>query len=224
MLKGVIFDLDGVIVDTAEFHFRAWQELGKKIGVEFDRDFNENLKGISRMDSLERILEHGGRAADFTDEEKSQLAHEKNEHYKELIKQITPENLLPGVKELLDACLDKGLHFVLASASKNGPAILEYLELTDVFEKVVDPNDLENGKPDPEIFLKGAAMLGLSVDECIGIEDAEAGIESINRAGMFSVGVGSANSMKEADLFVEDTADLDLNEIVVAFEKYHGKK
>ena len=224
MLKGIIFDLDGVIVDTAEFHFRAWQELGKKINITFDRDFNENLKGISRMESLERILEFGGRANDFTLEEKNQLAQEKNEDYKELIKQITPKDILPGVKEFLDACVERGIHFSLASASKNGPAILEYLELTDVFEKIVDPTELINGKPDPEIFLKGAAMLGLSVDDCIGIEDAEAGIEAINRASMFSVGVGNPVSMKEADLFVEDTADLNLDEIVEAFNKYHDKK
>lgn len=216
VLKGVIFDLDGVITDTAEFHFRAWQDLGEKIAIPFDREFNEKLKGISRMDSLERILEHGGKNNAYTIEEKEALAKEKNDDYVELIKEITPADILPGVKKFLDDCLAAGLKLGLASASKNGPAILENLGLTDYFEIVVDPASLANGKPDPEIFLKGAEMLGLSPSECVGVEDAEAGVESINGAGMFSVGVGTADSMKEADMFVENTADLDLEAILKA--------
>lgn len=223
MLKAMIFDLDGVITDTAEFHFIAWQRLGKKIDIPFDRAFNENLKGISRMESLEKILEHGGKADSYTDEEKEALAHEKNEDYKELIKQITPADILPGINTLLEDCQKEGLKLVLASASKNGPAILASLGLSDVFDYVVDPASLKNGKPDPEIFQKGAAALGFDVAECIGVEDAEAGIEAINRANMFSVGVGSAESMKEADLFVEDTSQLNLKEIIGAYTKFHSK-
>lgn len=220
VLKGVIFDLDGVLTDTAEFHFRAWQDLGKKIGISFDRAFNENLKGISRMDSLERILEHGGKKNAYNIEEKNALAKEKNDDYVELIKEITPADILPGVKKFLDDCREAGLKLGLASASKNGPAILENLGLTDYFEVVVDPASLANGKPDPEIFLKGAELLGLDPSECVGVEDAEAGIESINGAGMFSVGVGSPESMKYADLFVENTNELDLDAII----KAHAKK
>ncbi|UJF15211.1 beta-phosphoglucomutase [Jeotgalibaca sp. MA1X17-3] len=218
MLKGIIFDLDGVITDTAEYHYVAWKEMGKKIGIDFDRDFNENLKGISRMDSLERILEYGGKANDYSREEKEELAYEKNEQYKKLIKQITPANILPGIKQLLEDCQQKEIRLALASASKNGPVIVERLELTEQFEVIVDPATLENGKPDPEIFLKAAELLGLSSEECIGIEDAEAGIESINRARMFSVGVGSADSMKEANYFVKDTNELNLKKILKKFE------
>lgn len=216
VLKGVIFDLDGVLTDTAEFHFRAWQDLGEKIGISFDRAFNENLKGISRMESLERILEHGGQAAAYSLAEKEALATEKNDDYKELIKEITPVDILPGVQKFLDDCRAAGLKLALASASKNGPDILANLGLTGYFDAIVDPATLAKGKPDPEIFLKGAAMLGLEPAECIGVEDAEAGITSINGAGMFSVGVGTPESMKDADLFVEKTADLDLAAIVRA--------
>lgn len=217
-IKGIIFDLDGVITDTAEFHFQAWQKLGEQIAIPFDRAFNENLKGISRMDSLERILEHGGKADAFSSEEKQQLAHEKNEDYKQLIQRIAPSDVLPGMAQFLADCQAAGLKMGLASASKNGPAILEGLGLTDTFDAIVDPALLKNGKPDPEIFLRGAQMLGLKPEECIGIEDAEAGIESINAAGMFSVGVGSAAAMKQADLFVEKTEDLHLREVLEAAE------
>ncbi|MGP6140294.1 beta-phosphoglucomutase [Jeotgalibaca sp. A127] len=216
VLKGVIFDLDGVLTDTAEFHFRAWQDLGEKIDISFDRAFNENLKGISRMDSLDRILEHGGKKDVYSIEEKESLAKEKNDDYVELIKEITPADILPGVKKFLDDCREAGLKLGLASASKNGPAILKNLGLTDYFEVVVDPASLTNGKPDPEIFLKGAELLGLDPSECVGVEDAEAGIASINSAGMFSVGVGSPESMKQADLFVEETIELDLDAIIKA--------
>ena len=222
MLKGIAFDLDGVLTDTAEFHYEAWKELGNNIGIDFDRSFNENLKGISRMDSLEKILKFGEKADDYTTEEKEELANQKNEHYKELIKQITPDDMLPGIKNFLDQCEEKKIRLSLASASKNGPAILESLGISHQFETVVDPASLKNGKPDPEIFIKAAQSLGISPGECLGIEDAKAGIESINAAHMFSVGVGTAISMKNADLFVEDTAELDLNKIMEAFNKING--
>lgn len=215
-IKGIILDLDGVVTDTAEYHFRAWQRLGERIGIPFDRAFNERLKGISRMESLERILEYGGKATAYSPAEKEKLADEKNEDYKELIQQITPADILPGIEKFLADCQKKGLRLAMASASKNGPAILERLELTGVFEAIVDPAKLTRGKPDPEIFLKGAELLGLEPEECIGVEDAEAGIEAINAAGMFSVGVGTAEAMREADLFVEKTEDLILDEVLAA--------
>lgn len=219
MIKGFVFDLDGVLTDTAEYHYQAWKRLGEKIGVSFGREFNEQLKGISRMDSLERILAYGNKESEFTQDEKEKLAAEKNEDYKELIKQITPEDLLPGIPEFLKELKEKDMRLSIASASKNAPVILERLGILDQFDGIVNPADLENGKPDPEIFLKGAKMLGLSVSECVGIEDAEAGIEAINSAQMFSVGVGSPESMKEADYIVENTADLSLESILDAAEK-----
>lgn len=215
-IKGIILDLDGVLTDTAEYHFRAWQRLGERIGIPFDREFNESLKGISRMESLERILMYGGKADAYSPEEKEALAQEKNEDYQQLIQQITPKDILPGMGKFLADCQKAGLRLALASASKNGPAILERLGLTGIFEVVVDPAQLTRGKPDPEIFLKGAELLRLRPEECVGVEDAEAGIQAINAAGMFSVGVGSAEAMKEADLFVEKTEHLRLEEVLAA--------
>lgn len=214
MIKGLIFDLDGVITDTAEYHYLAWKSLAEKIGIEIDREFNEQLKGISRMESLDLILKHGNKEQSYTEAEKEELATQKNEEYKESIKEITPDDLLPGIEKLLKEAKEKKLGLVLASASKNGPAIMENLQITDLFDGIVDPASLKAGKPDPEIFIRGAEMLGLKTEECVGLEDAEAGIESINGANMFSVGVGSKEAMKQADYAVEDTSKLDLNTIL----------
>lgn len=218
MIKGFVFDLDGVLTDTAEYHYLAWQELGEKIGISFDREFNEQLKGISRMDSLERILAYGHKSNLYSEEKKMILADEKNEDYKKLITQITPADLLPGIPELLNEIKTSEIKLALASASKNGPVILERLGIADLFDTVVDPATLKKGKPDPEIFIKGAEQLGLRPEECVGVEDAEAGIEAINVAGMFSVGVGNEPSMKAADLFVASTADLRLSTILAAVQ------
>lgn len=214
MIKGLIFDLDGVITDTAEYHYLAWKSLAEKIGIEIDRAFNEQLKGISRMESLELILQHGNKSEAYTLEEKETLATQKNEEYKEYIKQVTPDDLLPGIAELLRDAREQGIKMSLASASKNAPEIMQRLEIDGLFEGIVDPASLKAGKPDPEIFIRGAELLGLSVKECVGLEDAEAGIESINAAGMFSVGVGSKEAMKEADYAVENTSELDLKTIL----------
>lgn len=215
-MKAFIFDLDGVLTDTAEFHYQAWKKLGERIGISFGREFNEQLKGISRMESLERILAYGNKEEAFTDEEKKKLAAEKNEDYKELITQITPKDLLPGIPEFLDDIKGSGIRMAIASASRNAPVILERLGIMKEFDAIVDPAKLQRGKPDPEIFLTGAELLGVQPSECVGIEDAEAGIEAINAAGMFSVGVGTPQSMKEADYSVEHTDQLSLSAILEA--------
>lgn len=214
MIKGLVLDLDGVITDTAEYHYLAWKSLAEKIGIEIDRKFNEQLKGISRMESLELILKHGEKEKDYTEEEKQELATRKNEEYKSSIENITPADLCPGMEQLLLDARKMDIKLSVASASKNAPTILEHLQVKDQFVGIVDPASLKQGKPSPEIFHKGADLLGLTPAECIGIEDAEAGIEAINRAGMFSVGVGSKESMKAADYFVEQTDELDLKTLV----------
>lgn len=220
MIKGLIFDLDGVITDTAEYHYLAWKSLAKKLGIEMDREFNEQLKGISRMESLDLILKHGNKENDYTEEEKQELATQKNEEYQHYIEEITHDDLLPGIETLLKEAKEKGIGMALASASKNGPKIIRQLEIEELFDgTVVDPASLSAGKPDPEIFIKGAEVLGLKPEECVGLEDAEAGVESINAAGMFSVGVGSEAAMHKADYIVKDTKELTLDKILEAAEK-----
>lgn len=219
MIKGFVFDLDGVLTDTAEYHYEAWKNLADRIGISIDREFNETLKGISRMDSLERILVHGKKQMDYTQNEKEELAAEKNEEYKQLIKKITPKDLLPGVRVFLEKLKKEEMLLALASASKNGPPILKQLEIDDFFDAIVDPAKLTNGKPDPEIFQKGCRQLNLQPKECIGIEDAKAGIESINAAGLFSVGIGDSIVLQGADLILSSTEELNYGDIIEAATK-----
>ena len=214
MIKGFIFDLDGVLTDTAEYHYLAWKKLADRLGIQLDRKMNEQLKGISRMDSLDRILAIGNQMDRYTLEEKEKLADEKNEDYKELILEVTPNDLLPGIANLLADLRAKDIRLALASASKNGPVIMERLGIADMFDTMVDPATLAKGKPDPEIFIKGAQQLKLKPIECVGVEDAQAGIKSINAAGIFSVGVGTKEMMKEADYAVTSTKELKLEEIL----------
>ncbi|AEB30051.1 beta-phosphoglucomutase [Carnobacterium sp. 17-4] len=214
MIKGFIFDLDGVLTDTAEYHYQAWKRMANKLGIPLDREMNEQLKGISRMDSLERILALGNQTEKYSVEEKKQLADGKNEDYKKLILSVTPNDLLPGIADLLADLKKENIRLALASASKNGPVIMEKLGIADLFDTVVDPASLANGKPNPEIFIKGVEQLQLKPEECVGVEDAQAGIESINAAGIFSVGVGTKEMMRNADYAVSDTSELKLSDIL----------
>lgn len=216
-LKAVIFDLDGVITDTAEQHYLAWKQLANDLGVPFDKEFNEKLKGVSRMESLQLILENGSLQNDFTDDEKIELAKKKNDHYVELIEEITPADILPGMKELLHELKENEIKVGLASASKNALSVLNRLEVTQFFDTIVDAATVINGKPDPEIFLKAARELNVEVKNCVGIEDAEAGVQSIKSAGMFAIGVGSPKAMAKADIIVQDTKVLTLDFIKERF-------
>ncbi|MBF6625462.1 beta-phosphoglucomutase [Aerococcaceae bacterium zg-BR9] len=217
-LKGIIFDLDGVITDSAEYHYVAWKNLANNLGIDIDRKFNEKLKGISREDSLERILEYGKVLNDYSDDEKSRLAEQKNEEYLKLIKQMTADDLLPGIHNLLTDAKAKGIKLALASASKNGPFILERLGIEKLFDTIVDPSILSAGKPDPEIFIRAVQQLDLSPEECIGIEDAEAGVKAINAANIFSIGVGSSDVLHEANYCLTNTSKLKLDNILEQFE------
>lgn len=216
MLKGVIFDLDGVITNTAEYHYQAWAYLGKEIGIEIDRTFNEKLKGISRMESLELILEHGNKADLYTKEEKMALAEKKNNYYKESIKQMTKKDLLPGIEKLLQELKDHQIKIALASASKNGPMILKKLEIEAYFDYIVNPAYIKNGKPAPDIFLDALNGLGLKAQEAIAIEDARAGVEAIQKAGMIAVGVGV-----EADVMVNSTEELSYDFLVQVLASFN---
>lgn len=215
-IEAFIFDLDGVITDTAEYHFLAWKALAEELGIVFTREDNEELKGVSRMDSLEKILLLGGRASDFSDAEKNELAARKNGHYVELIQDITPADLLPGIKELIADIKANGLKLGLASASKNAFTVMDSLGMKSQFDCIVDARTVVNGKPHPEVFLRAAEMLGVEPKSCIGIEDAAAGVQAIKSAGMFAVAIGPKESFKNADLVYASTAELSLDKILEA--------
>lgn len=212
-IKGIIFDLDGVITDTAEFHYLAWKKLADKLDIEIDRDFNETLKGVSRTDSLERILAYGGRSDDFDAQEKVEMAEWKNEVYKEMIEAITPSNILPGIESFLKELKEAGIRTAIASASKNAEVILRSLGIRDQFDYVVDAAKITKSKPDPEVFLKALELLELSADVCIGVEDAASGVDAIKDAKMRAVGIGDAEILGRADLVLASTASLQLKQL-----------
>lgn len=214
MKKGFVFDLDGVITDTAKYHYIAWKELAAEIGIEIDLKFNEQLKGISRMDSLERILTLGNKNDAYTEVEKEALATKKNTHYVQLLQSLTPDDLLPGVKTFLDEAKAKNIPCAIASASKNAPFILDKLGVMQDFDTIVDPATLKKGKPDPEIFIQAALALGLEPAEAVGFEDAQAGIDGIKAAGMYAVGVYSGEELHGADVIVEKLTDLNIDELL----------
>lgn len=214
MKKGFVFDLDGVITDTAKYHYIAWKELAAEIGIEIDLKFNEQLKGISRMDSLERILTLGNKNDAYTEVEKEALATKKNTHYVQLLQSLTPDDLLPGVKTFLDEAKAKNIPCAIASASKNAPFILDKLEVMQDFDTIVDPATLKKGKPDPEIFIQAALALGIEPAEAVGFEDAQAGIDGIKAAGMYAVGVYSGEELHGADVIVEKLTDLNIDELL----------
>jgi beta-phosphoglucomutase len=195
--KAVIFDLDGVITDTARYHYLAWKRLADSIDAPFDEAFNEELKGVDRMGSLELILARAPRA--YAQEEKLALADAKNRHYQELIATMTPNDLLPGALGALEQVRSAGLKTGLASVSKNAFTVLERLGIRDRFDDVVDAATIRNSKPHPEIFLTAAAHLGVAPRDCLGVEDAAAGVVSIKEAGMVALGVGDPRVLARAD-------------------------
>ena len=219
MIDAFIFDLDGVITDTAEYHYLAWKELANKIGIEIDREFNETLKGVSRMESLERILVHGNKQNDFTIEEKEKMANDKNMYYVSLIENITPKDILPGISKLLENIKSNTIKIGLASASKNANMVLNNLKLVNYFDFIADASKCKNSKPAPDIFLMALNGLNVEAKNCIGIEDAYSGIEAINTSGMYSVGVGDKKTLKNANLVVEDTTYLEFDTLMNIFNK-----
>ncbi|EOH92112.1 beta-phosphoglucomutase [Enterococcus villorum] len=220
MFKGVLFDLDGVITDTAEFHYRAWKKLGQEIGVTIDRTFNEHLKGISREDSLQLLLSYGNKEQDFSKKQFQELAKRKNDYYLEMIQTITPEDVFPGILSLLKELKTADIKISLASASKNGPFLLSKMALTPYFDAIADPTKVKMGKPAPDIFLLAAKEIGLTPHECIGIEDAKAGIKAIITSGAFPIGVGRAEDLGEDIPVVSDTTWLTKNYLETEWQKH----
>jgi beta-phosphoglucomutase len=196
-LQAVIFDLDGVITDTAHFHFLAWRALAQQLGLPFDEAFNERLKGIDRMGSLALILAQGTQR--YSEAEQQAFAARKNAHYQQLLETMDAKDLLPGALDALDAVRAAGLKTGLASVSRNAMTVLQRLGITGRFDTVVDAAIVQRGKPDPEIFLRAAAQLGVPAAACLGVEDAVAGVQAIKAAGMCAVGVGDPQVLREAD-------------------------
>lgn len=214
MTIGFIFDLDGVITDTAKFHYQAWKALADSLGISIDETFNKTLKGISRMDSLDRILAHGHRENAFTPAEKEALAQQKNDHYVQLLEHLTTEDVLPGVVSLLQQAQARHIPCAVASASKNAPLILEKLGVRAYFATIVDPDSLSKGKPDPEIFLAAADSIGVLPQNAIGFEDAQSGIDGLKAAGIYAVGLSASQPLIGADMQVSEMTELSVDALL----------
>lgn len=217
MLKGLIFDMDGVLTKTDRYHLAAWQQLATSIGIKLPANANEYLKGRSRMDSLDYILEQAP-AAHYDNDQKDELCAKKNALYQQLTANMTPADILPGISTLLTAAKSQGLRLGVASASRNAPRLLAKLELLDSFDAITDPATLSAGKPDPAIYNQTAKLLGLSSGEVMSFEDAVSGIASIKAAHQFAVGIGSAEELAGADVIVPNTATLDLTMLTAQFD------
>ncbi|KUK81903.1 MULTISPECIES: beta-phosphoglucomutase [Petrotoga] len=208
MIKACIFDLDGVIVDTAKYHYMAWKRLADQLNIPFNEKDNERLKGVSRMKSLEIILDLG--SLNLNQEEKEELAKKKNNWYIQYISKMDKSELLPGVEEFIKNLKRKGIKVAIASASKNTKLILKRLNLEDTFDAVIDGTMISNAKPNPEIFLRASDYLNLKPEECVVFEDAVAGVQAAKKAGMKVVGVGEEEVLKGADKVIKNFENVDL--------------
>lgn len=207
--KAFIFDLDGVIVDTAKYHYLAWQKIANRLGIDFTHEHNELLKGVSRVRSLDIILELGKYEA--TQEDKDKWLVEKNEDYLTYITNMPEDEILEGVVPVLQYLKENKQLIALGSASKNARPILEKVNILHFFDAIVDGNDVTNAKPDPEVFLKAAEMLGASPEDSIVFEDSVAGVQAANIAGMLSIGIGDKKILGEADYVFADFTQIDTN-------------
>ena len=213
-MKALVFDLDGVITDSAELHYQAWKRLSEELGLYFDREQNEALKGVSRIGSFEIILRNNNKLDAYTEEEKETLANRKNEYYKELVETLTEKDILPGIQQLLIDARAMGLKTAIASVSRNAPRVLEKIGLSDYFDTIADAAKVKRSKPDPEIFLTCAEQLGVDPVDCIGLEDSQAGIEAILSAGMYAVGINVTITGSSPDLILSSTSELSLELLV----------
>jgi beta-phosphoglucomutase len=200
-----------VIVDTAKYHYIAWKELARELGFDFTETDNERLKGVSRMASLDILLDIGNMVK--SDEEKEILANRKNKNYVDYILRMTPDEILPGAKQFLEELKKNGYKVALGSASKNAMTILDRLKLTHLFDAIIDGNSVSKAKPDPEVFLKGAEALGVTPDECVVFEDAEAGVEAALSGKMLCIGIGSPDILGSAHLVVSGLHEMTLDKV-----------
>ncbi|PLK43677.1 beta-phosphoglucomutase [Emticicia sp. TH156] len=212
MIKAFLFDLDGVIVDTAIYHYQAWRQMANDLGFDITEEFNEKLKGISRMESLDIILQHGH--LQLSEERKNELATRKNENYLQLVSKMTPADILPGVTDFFTQLKKNNIKTALGSVSKNAGLILERIGMLNDFDAIIDGNKIAKGKPDPEVFLKGAEELEVSPAECLVFEDAVAGVEAAKAGGMKAVGIGKKEVLTKADLVFENLVGVDIRVLI----------
>ncbi|MDT0149173.1 beta-phosphoglucomutase [Priestia aryabhattai] len=216
-LQAIIFDLDGVIADTIHLYYRANKKVADQLNVSFSEELNQRLQGISRMRTVELIAAQGN--VHLTVEQKEELAYEKNKHYQALIREMTEDHLLPGIKMLLEDCKKQGIKMGIASSSSNANTVIDALGIRSFFDCIVDVRKIKKGKPDPEIFLTAADQLKVKPDACVAIEDGEAGIKAINQTDMVSIGIGKHLREEDVNFRVYSTADLHVKTIKEVFEK-----
>jgi len=210
-IKACLFDLDGVVVDTAKYHYLAWKKIADDLGFDFSELDNERLKGVSRMESLDILLEIGKIKVDLRTKE--ELADTKNSLYVSYIQKMTPEEILPGVIRFLDELRANGILIALGSASKNAMTILDKIDIVQKFDVVIDGNKVSKAKPDPEVFLKGAIELGVEPHECLVFEDAQAGIDAARNGGMYIIGIGKPENLTNADYIIPGFATMNLDQL-----------
>jgi beta-phosphoglucomutase len=221
MIEACIFDLDGVVVDTAKYHFIAWKALAEELGFNITLEDNERLKGVSRKQSLEILLEIGKKQ--FSETEKLAMAEKKNTLYVTYIEKMTPEEILPGVEKFLLELKNNEIKTALGSASKNAPMILERIGLTGLFDVIVDGNSISEAKPNPEVFLKGAEKLEVQPEHCVVFEDAIAGVEAARNANMYCVGIGEPEVLGLADIVISGFTGFTFEKLKTSFP-FSGRK
>ncbi len=214
MIKACIFDLDGVIVDTAHYHYLAWKRMANELGFDLTKEQNEKLKGVSRMQSLDILLDIGGLT--INNIEKERLANKKNEWFNDFVDRMLPEEIFPGVRPLIEKLKFKNIKVALASSSKNARTVIRRLHIETLFDAIVDGTMITHTKPDPEIFLKTAQLIEVIPEECLVFEDAEAGVEAAIAANMKCVGVGSMEQLGKANMVIDKTGDFRI-EMLVGF-------
>lgn len=211
-IEAIIFDLDGVITDTAEYHFIAWKKLANDLGFDLTPEDNEAIKGLSRVDSLKKILAIGG--IKKSEKEIQLLTEQKNNHYKSFLTHITANDLLPGVEEFLKDCKKQNVKIGIGSASKNTPLILQQLQLSNFFDVVIDGSMVSHSKPDPEVFLKGASLMNVNPKNTIVFEDAVAGVQAANKGGFISIGVGNETILSHANYVIPNMKEYNVNKVL----------
>ena len=213
MIKAILFDLDGVLVSTDEYHYRSWLKLSNEEGFEFfDHEFNHQFRGVARMECVEILTRASGRS--YTPEQKKEIADRKNRYFAESLSSVTPEELLPGALAALKELKKRGIKIAVASNSRNAKPIIKQVGIEQYLDAIVDGHEIENSKPDPEVFLLAARNVGVEPGDCIGVDDAIAGLEAAKRAGMKALGIGTRERVPNADIVVSDLASISVDKLL----------